>query len=97
MNDARHVAYGIPAKQRRQSMTVLDIVKYWLESNGYDGLYTDACGCELKDLAPCGGEGIADCEAGYKNPCPGQGKCEFYDPKVPHSHIERKKLKGAKS
>ncbi len=74
-------------------MTVLDIIKSWLKDHGYDGLCHTECGCLIDDLAPCGGEGIAQCEPGYENACPGRGKCEFYDPKVPHRHIELIKAK----
>jgi len=45
-------------------MDVLDIVKQWLKSHGYDGLYNDECGCTLKEFAPCG-EICGDCRAGY--------------------------------
>jgi hypothetical protein len=52
-------------------MNGIEIIKAWLEGNGYDGLYCDSleCGCFLKDLAPCGGDGIGDCEAGYQCKC----------------------------
>jgi len=58
-------------------MTIEEIVKAWLESNGYDGLFYDnfACGCELNDLMPCGVPYLG-CSAGYKVPCPGPEKCE---------------------
>ena len=49
--------------------TVREIVEKWLADNGYEGLYrTDACGCELDDLVPCG-ECFDDCAPGYKVPC----------------------------
>jgi hypothetical protein len=34
-------------------MDVKEIVKTWLEQNGYDGLCDTDCGCWLKDLFPC--------------------------------------------
>jgi hypothetical protein len=34
-------------------MTVRDIVKKYLEDNGYDGLAINECGCGLGDLMPC--------------------------------------------
>lgn len=40
-------------------MTVREIVKEYLEKNGYDGLYNedeDGCGCELDDFMHCSGE-----------------------------------------
>ena len=46
-------------------------LKEWLTNRGYDGLFTDDCGCELSDLCPCGGE-YDLCHPGYKN-----GKNEF--------------------
>ncbi len=45
-------------------MTGLEIIKAWLKANGYDGLYTEDCGCSVDDLAPCS-ESPADCMAGY--------------------------------
>lgn len=52
--------------------TVTEMVRKYLEENGYTGLYNEVgeCGCELSDLGPCC-EGVnARCEAGYKVPCP---------------------------
>lgn len=46
-------------------MRVLEIVKEWLKSNGYGGLYSGECGCCLDDLAPCSCMD-EDCEPGYK-------------------------------
>lgn len=51
-------------------MTVLEIVRAYLEQNGYDGLYASCeCACKKDDLAPCGQIG-EECEAGYIQPCP---------------------------
>lgn len=53
-------------------MDVLDIVKKYLDENGYDGLYSDyECGCLKEDFVPCGGI-QGDCHAGYK-----QQKCKI--------------------
>lgn len=49
-------------------MTVIDIIREYLISHGYDGLYHcngDGCGCLLDDLVPCG-EIYGDCIAGYR-------------------------------
>ena len=39
-------------------MTVLEIVKEYLRTHGFDGLYNDetyeGCACLLDDFAPCG-------------------------------------------
>ena len=63
-------------------MTAFDIVKKYLEDNGYEGLCGDECGCELADLFPCGEFG-GDCVPGYKVPCdpeecPAEGKCAWH-------------------
>jgi hypothetical protein len=52
-------------------VTVLDIVRQYLDSNGFDGLYAWDCGCACKcdDLAPCGNIGH-DCMPGYLQSCP---------------------------
>ena len=64
-------------------MSVKEIVKKYLENNGYDGLYNEICGCQNSDLMPCCCEGIEDCEAGYKIPCipetcPANGDCDWH-------------------
>ena len=47
-------------------MNVRDIVSEWLQSHGYDGLYSaDECGCLMDNLMPCE-EGLTDCKPGYK-------------------------------
>ena len=69
--------------------TTADIIRKWLEQQGYDGLYNDEhqCGCLLDDLMPCG---YTDdrCEAGYRvdypnGDCPCGEGCDF--------HIESRK------
>jgi hypothetical protein len=55
-------------------MTVKEIVIDYLKSNGYDGLYSNDCGCVIDDLCPCSGYGSMDmCEPGIKKDCK---KCE---------------------
>lgn len=55
-------------------MTVKEIIKKYLEDNGFDGLWDDDCGCDVDDLMPC--DGPADrCAAGYK--CPGTGDSDY--------------------
>jgi hypothetical protein len=47
-------------------ITVLEIVRSYLEQNGYDGLYDPGeCACLKDDLAPCGQIGHS-CEPGYQ-------------------------------
>ena len=45
-------------------MNVYEITKKYLIDNGYDGLFTDDCGCLVDDLMPCDGD-CSYCEAGY--------------------------------
>lgn len=65
-------------------MNVKKIVKKYLEDNGYDGLYSDECGCKLDDLGPCIlGVDMINCQAGYISPCdpetcPADGDCEWH-------------------
>lgn len=48
-------------------MTVKEIVKDYLERNGYDGLCTQDCGCDKDYLFPCCGEGFPEhCVPAYK-------------------------------
>ena len=55
-------------------MNIQEIVEKYLIDNGYDGLYSEICGCEVGDLMPCGEP--RDCKAGYKVPCPGPNDCD---------------------
>jgi len=55
-------------------MTVKDIVKKYLEENGFDGLFTDDCGCAKGNLAPfC--DTMMNCQPGYAIDCPGTDSC----------------------
>lgn len=48
-------------------MNVKEIVKHYLKSNGYDGLYSDDCGCPVDDLFLCCGQFFfTDCKPGVK-------------------------------
>lgn len=59
-------------------MTVQEMIRAYLESNGYDGLFNPGeCCCKKDDLAPC--EYIQmDCQAGYLAPCDCQDEHEFH-------------------
>ena len=50
-------------------MTVSDIVKKYLEDNGYEGLWDEDsdCGCPIDDLFPCS-EHAEGCHPGYNRP-----------------------------
>lgn len=52
-------------------MNVLDMVRSFLEGQGFDGLANpDAdCACLLEDLAPCGELNGDECVAGYRVAC----------------------------
>lgn len=49
-------------------MTVKELIKKYLEENGFDGLCSDDCGCGIDDLFPCG-EIPDDCVPAYKCNC----------------------------
>lgn len=51
--------------RERNEMLSTPNTKEWLKTRGYDGLYTDDCGCFLDDLGPCG-EGVLSCYPGYR-------------------------------
>jgi hypothetical protein len=51
-------------------MTCKEIVKKYLQDNGFDGLYEPGeCGCDLDDFMPCGGDCAMTCQPGYKTKC----------------------------
>ena len=58
------------------NMNVYDMIREYLEKNGYDGLVSDdsECGCVLADLAPC--DEVNNCWAAYK--WPGDEESAFY-------------------
>jgi hypothetical protein len=62
-------------------MTVAEIVKKYLEENGFDGLAGDECGCSKDSLFPCDFCN-GDCEPAYIKKCVGEkclNKCDAYD------------------
>jgi len=62
-------------------MTVIEIVKEYLKSNGFDGLCGDECGCGLDDLVACDGD-FSQCSPAYKHKCLGEQctcQCDAYD------------------
>ena len=50
-------------------MTVREIIKQYLDANGFDGLFDDDCACQKGDLCPCDSN-CMDCQPGYKTSCP---------------------------
>ena len=61
-------------------MNVRGIVQQFLVDNGFDGLYSEKCGCKITDLCPCGEPGL-ECEPGVKKPCDCDhkyGKCDWH-------------------
>lgn len=48
---------------------VTAMVRAYLIQHGYDGLYTEDCGCHVDDLAPCG-DMPPTCQAGYRMATP---------------------------
>ena len=62
--------------------TIKEIIKDYLEKNGYDGLFNGniPCGCLKDDLNPCG-EPFDECLPGYRGACSGDcdsGKCPWH-------------------
>ena len=57
-------------------MNVYDMIREYLERNGYNGLVSDdgECGCVLDDLAPC--DEMNNCWAAYR--WPGDEESPFY-------------------
>jgi hypothetical protein len=45
-------------------MTVIEIVKNYIEENGFDGLCNEDCGCMLGDIPLCG-DPFYDCIPAY--------------------------------
>lgn len=65
-------------KEIKEQMTVTDIVKKYLEENGFDGLFSaGVCACENSGLFPCGSEQSIDCQPGYKIPCQCGDNCPW--------------------
>jgi hypothetical protein len=51
-------------------ITVREMIREGLELNGYGGLYSEDCGCELAELIPCCGDWSIECRPGYKVEAP---------------------------
>jgi len=66
-------------------MNVREIVKAYLEANGFDGLYNPniVCGCMRDDLIPCDFEN-GNCEAGYKQTCENCNPEDCEEAQYPH-------------
>lgn len=62
-------------------MTILEIIKKYLEDRGFDGLYHKwGCKCLLDDLLACNGASwdIQYCQPGYKQACKCGEDCGFH-------------------
>ena len=59
--------------------SVYEIVKTYLQENGFDGLYNSEleCGCPISNLNPCG-DMKNDCTAGYEVKAPPGDDCDYY-------------------
>lgn len=70
-------------------MTVQEIVKDYLEQNGYDGLCNENCGCGLGDFMPCEDCDIKNCKPAYKHGCDVEcadfGDCELCEQRESYS------------
>ena len=60
--------------------TVKDIVADYLKEHGFDGLYSEVCGCRLEGLISCDDSYCADCQPGYAitcDECTRHDDCEY--------------------
>lgn len=59
-------------------MDCLQIVRKYLDENGFDGLYSEnECACQLSDLVACAND-FSECKPGYKVVPPDDIDSEFY-------------------
>ena len=60
-------------------MEIHDIVKTWLQENGYNGLCDPEieCGCAIDDFMPCGEPGHR-CEAGHTEEAPPGSGVDYF-------------------
>lgn len=51
-----------------KDITIKEIVRQWLEANGYDGLCESEveCGCPLDDFMPCDEPHLKGCVAAHR-------------------------------
>lgn len=85
-------------------MNVHDITRAYLEREGYDGLYTEGCGCALKEgLMPCcadWGNDITQCQPGYRHVYQGEegdpdnGTWVIHEQKTPLDEEEWSRLRA---
>jgi len=64
--------------KERPTIDCMEIIRSYLKSNGFDGLYHDGdCGCELSDLCPCQND-FSECTPGYKIQSEDGSEFDFY-------------------
>lgn len=73
------------------NLRVIDMVKFYLKQEQFDGLYSDdgECACELADLAPCDNMGEF-CRAGYRYWCE-DNDCQWTAEAGKHWHMRNVK------
>ncbi len=75
------------SETKEMPKNIREIVKVFLEENGFDGLFYDSdCGCGVDDLAPCCDHSFT-CEPAYRYVCTDKESAWFgqtiYGPKKP--------------
>jgi hypothetical protein len=75
-------------------MTVREIIENYLKENGYDGLCSDECGCQIGDLCPCESY-MFNCVPGYLHKC--DENCDHEFAYITDWHISTEKSKESKS
>jgi hypothetical protein len=69
--------------------TAHSILRDYLTTHGYDGLYWPGeCACLVDDFAPCG-DIPRECRPGWRVPCDGTcdaGRCQFHVSDDPANH-----------
>jgi hypothetical protein len=62
-------------------ITAMDMIKYYLVKNDFDGLVNGGCACGVDNLAPCGYEGRGCCAAKFfDDTINGKTVKIYYDP-----------------
>lgn len=63
--------------EKEKALDVEGIIRKYLDRHGYDGLYSDFCGCETTDLVPCDNNPMR-CKPGYMHIGKATDEHDFY-------------------